>query len=359
MIHRVLDLGAISVREIMVPRNDIVSIDVGRHARRGAAHHDRAAALAAAGVRGHAGEDRRHSALQGPAAGLGGAAARHPHRAVPAAPSASRRLLRPHTGGARNQAALADAGGVPPGPLAHGHGGGRVRHHRRHADRGGRAGADCGPDRRRARRKDGAPRLRKPTKWNWTAPPGFATWRASTASRSPPMPASKRWPGFCCSAWARFRTRANRWSTSGRRFTVLEMERNRIARVRIEKAAGAGDAGAVRLRRVGNLLRFVDARHRREAPRATSGLRQLVVLLLCLVYLVRADAVHFHPGAAVRLPAFAAGESARPGLPTAAPARRRWRWPTSSSSAWWCFSEFRSARAWWSRPRLWKRCFPA
>lgn len=30
MIHRVLDLGAISVREIMVPRNDIVSIEVNR-----------------------------------------------------------------------------------------------------------------------------------------------------------------------------------------------------------------------------------------------------------------------------------------------------------------------------------------
>ena len=32
MIHRVLDLGELSVREIMVPRNDIVSVSVGSHA---------------------------------------------------------------------------------------------------------------------------------------------------------------------------------------------------------------------------------------------------------------------------------------------------------------------------------------
>ena len=71
------------------------------------------------------------------------------------------------------------------GPLAHGDGGGRVRHHRRPADGGGRAGTDRRPDRGRARREDRAAARPRPTKWNWTAPPASATWRPNSASRFP------------------------------------------------------------------------------------------------------------------------------------------------------------------------------
>ena len=94
----------------------------------------------------------------------------------------------------------------------------------------------------------------------------------------------------------------------GRRYTVLEMERNRIARVRIEKTAGR------QRRRPAprpTALEFV-ARHagalERVAARYT-WTAALVLLLLFLVYLVRTHAVRLRPGAAVRLPAVPAGRT--------------------------------------------------
>src|SRR5579883_2061563 len=57
-------------------------------------------------------------------------------------------------GGAGNQAAVANAGGIPAGPFSHGDGGGRIRHDRGHVDGGGRAGTTGGTHRGRARRKE-------------------------------------------------------------------------------------------------------------------------------------------------------------------------------------------------------------
>ena len=61
MIHRVLDLGDISVREVMVPRNDIVSIDADATLDEVLRTMIRGTALAPAGVRGRAA--RRSSAF--------------------------------------------------------------------------------------------------------------------------------------------------------------------------------------------------------------------------------------------------------------------------------------------------------
>ena len=61
MIHRVLDLSAVSVREIMIPRNDIVSISIDATLDEVLHTMNEAAAFAAAGVRQDA--RRRLSAL--------------------------------------------------------------------------------------------------------------------------------------------------------------------------------------------------------------------------------------------------------------------------------------------------------
>ena len=155
MIHRVLDLGAISVREIMVPRNDIVSISSDatldevlrtmieqQHSRLpvyegtpekivGLLHYKDLLPV----------WEERRSAIR----------SSRPSRAFRIV-----RLLRPH-GRARDQA-VSQMLDEFRRRVPHGDGGGRVRHHRRHADRGRRAGTDRRPDRRRARRKGSAPR---------------------------------------------------------------------------------------------------------------------------------------------------------------------------------------------------------
>ena len=62
MIHRVLDLSTVSVREIMIPQRH--RLDRHRfHAGRGAVHDERAASFMAARLRHDAGEDRRAAAL--------------------------------------------------------------------------------------------------------------------------------------------------------------------------------------------------------------------------------------------------------------------------------------------------------
>ena len=145
------------------------------------------------------------------------------------------RLLRPHLVVPETKPLSQMLEEFRTGQFAHGHGGGRVRHHRRDADRGGRAGAAGGPHRGRARREERAAAFPKPRRWNWTAPRASATWKPSSASRFPPTPASRRWRASCSSAWARFPSAGESVEYEGRRYTVLEMDRNRIARVRIEK----------------------------------------------------------------------------------------------------------------------------
>ena len=48
---------------------------------------------------------------------------------------------------------------------------------------------------------------RMPTSRNWTAPRASAIWKPSSASRSRPTPASRRWPVSCCSACGEIPTR--------------------------------------------------------------------------------------------------------------------------------------------------------
>jgi len=50
MIYRIMDLESLQVRQIMVPRNEMVSIPVDAKLDRSVAHHDRTSAFAAPGV---------------------------------------------------------------------------------------------------------------------------------------------------------------------------------------------------------------------------------------------------------------------------------------------------------------------
>ena len=153
MIHRVLDLSELSVREIMVPRNDIVSVSVE-------ATLDQVL---------HAMIEHQHSRLpvyeEKPEQIVG---LLHYKDLLPVweerreairvgRPSRTfriRRLLRKHLVVPETKPVGPDAGRIPAGPFPHGHGGGRVRHHRRTAHRGRRAGADRGAHSGRIRREE-------------------------------------------------------------------------------------------------------------------------------------------------------------------------------------------------------------
>ncbi len=238
MIHRVLDLETVIAREIMVPRKDIVAIDVNASLDEvlRAMIHEKHSRLP--GVGREAGKDRRHSALQGPAAGLGGAAHRHPHR--PPEPRVSHRApAAAAAGGARNQAAFAASRGVPRRPLPHGDGGGRVRHDHRHADGGGRSRTTRGPHRGRARR-EGCSRARRSgrDRAGWRDPHsrpgervrhrdpsdgGFETLAGFLLAQLGEIPQAGRSRGFRraassrCSRWIATASRAFVWRRSCRR----------------------------------------------------------------------------------------------------------------------------------------------
>ena len=145
IIHRVLDLGAISVREVMTPRNDIVSIGSGATLDEVlrtmiAKQHSRLPVYEGspekiAGILHYKDllpvwEERRRAIRSG-----------RPSRAFrvsPAAAPATWWFRRP----SRSRRCSRSSGR---GQVAHGHGGGRIRHHRGDADGGGRAGAVGGP----------------------------------------------------------------------------------------------------------------------------------------------------------------------------------------------------------------------
>ena len=235
MIHRVLDLGPdLRARDHGAAQRHRLDCR-GCHARRGAAHHDPAAAFAAAGLRGEpekiigilhykdllpVWEERRRAIRTG-----------RPSRAF-----RIRRLLRPAPGGARNQAALPDAGRVS-----------------RRAARtwpwwwtSSAPLSACSPwktcwsnwwaaSKTSTTRRARAPTVRNRRSGTGRQPRASATWKANSASRFRPTPVSRLWPDFCSSSSARFPHAGESVEYAGRRYTVLEMERNRIARVKIEK----------------------------------------------------------------------------------------------------------------------------
>jgi CBS domain-containing protein len=177
MIHRVLDLSAVSVREIMIPRNDIVSIpldatlDEVLHTMN-EQRHSRSA------VYENAREDCRPAATTPPGV-LGGTAHRHPLQ--PPEPCLPHQSRSPPLVFVCHQAGHADARRVPPGPRPHGDTW-TVRHHHRHGHRGRRARKSS------ARSRTSTTEGRAPHRGRRVSGPGaaVATWRASTASRSRP-----------------------------------------------------------------------------------------------------------------------------------------------------------------------------
>ncbi len=158
MIHRVLDLGDVAVREIMVPRNDIVSIPPDATPGRGAAHHDRAADIR--GCRSTRARPRRSSAFctTRTCCRFGRSAASAIRSGRPSRGFHIGRLLRPHLvvpetkplsqmleefrRGHSHMAMVVDEFGTIVGMLT----------------REGRAGTAGGPHRGRARREGRAPR---------------------------------------------------------------------------------------------------------------------------------------------------------------------------------------------------------
>ena len=237
MIHRVLDLDRVSVREVMVPRKDIVSIPAdASDPGPGALDGYRAAALPFPGIRRPARADHRDPSPQGPVAGLGGA--------VPGGPAGRpsrvfhlRRLLRPYPvvpetkplsqtldefqQGRSHMALVVDEFGTIVGlvtvedvleqivgPISDDYDEERARPH-------ARASAEL--------ELDGATRIRHlenefaielPTDAGFETLAGFLLYRLGK------IPA----PGAAV-------------EDGGRRYTVVEMDRNRISRVRIENLA--------------------------------------------------------------------------------------------------------------------------
>ena len=73
--------------------------------------------------------------------------------------------------------------------------------------------------------------------WNWKAPPRSATWNRSTESSLPGNGGFETVAGFLLMKFGKIPAAGESVDHGGRRFTVLEMDRNRIAKVRVEKIA--------------------------------------------------------------------------------------------------------------------------
>ena len=189
-----------------------------------------------------------------------------------------------------------------------------------HADRGRRAGADRGPNRRRARREGASAAAAEADEVELDGATRIRDLESEYGIEIPADAGFETLAGFLLFRLGEIPHAGEAVEYQGRRYTVLEMERNRIARVRIEKLP-AGWTGllacpsAIRVRIRSDML-GIDAAARYTWTAA------VVLLLLCLVYLVRSTLFIFISGAAVRLSAFAAGEPARPRS-----ARKRTRTP--------------------------------
>jgi CBS domain containing-hemolysin-like protein len=235
MIHRVLDLGAIAVREVMVPRNDIVSIEMSRglddvlqtmirekHSRLpvydtspekivGFLHYKDLLPVW---------EDRRQAIRSGrPSRSFRIARYLRPHLVVPETKPLSQ-MLEEFRAGRSHMAMVVDEFGTIVGMLTVEDVLEQIvgRIEDEYDEKPGKAQADTGEV-----ELDGATRIRDlesefgielPTDAGFETLAGFLMYRMGVIPRA-----------------------GETVDYQGRRFTVLEMDRNRIARVRIERLA--------------------------------------------------------------------------------------------------------------------------
>ena len=202
MIHRVLDLSAISVREIMVPRNDIVSVSSDasldevlhtmirssiRACRCMRARPRRSSAFCIIRICCRFGRSAAAIRTGRPSRAFRVSRLLRPHLVVPETKPLSQ-MLEEFRQGRSHMAMVVDEFGTIVGMLTVEDVLEQIvgRIEDEHDEKVGHA----------------APA--KPVTWIWTAPPAYAISKANTASRSRRTAVSKPWPASCCSAWATF-----------------------------------------------------------------------------------------------------------------------------------------------------------
>ena len=177
LIHSIFEFGDTVVREVMVPRPDMVAVEADATVDEAIAHRDRRGQVAAAGVRRDDRQHRRARVPEGPR-----------RRAAAAARATSRcsQMLRPRALRARVEARRRAAARDADREVPHGDRRRRVRRHRRPRHARGPARGDRRRDHRRVRRRGTAGRAAARTAR--CACPGARRSTRSTSCSTPTCP---------------------------------------------------------------------------------------------------------------------------------------------------------------------------